>query len=74
MSKKSDLEPLIKPNNDISANTGGKVDFCFLDCSSVSRASYLGNDGTYQVQFNANLKGGILQITLGIHSSTEQIA
>lgn len=40
-SKKSVREPLIKPNNDITADTGSKVDLCFLSHSSVSRVNLL---------------------------------
>lgn len=64
-------EPLIKPNNDITADAGSKVDLCFLKGSSVLRVNHSWNRPTYQVQFDSNLKGGIFQITLGVHSSTK---
>lgn len=67
-------EPLIKPNNDITADTGSKVDLCFLNGSSVYRANVLWIRGSYQVQFDSNLEGGIFQVSLGIHSSAKQIA
>lgn len=70
-SKKFVREPLIKPNNDITADTGSKVDLCFLKVSSASRVNLLLGRPTYQIQFDSNLEGGIFQITLRIHGSAK---